>query len=82
MGNEWLGGCEKEHISLSLNQATKILNLRLQVYDLNGNLISTKQNISTVSMLDLQTYAAGLYFVRIIDQSTGDVLDTKKLVKF
>jgi len=33
-------------------------------------------------MLDLQTYAAGLYFVRIIDQSTGDVLDTKKLVKF
>jgi len=56
--------------------------ITMQVYDLNGNLISTKQNISTVSMLDLQTYAAGLYFVRIIDQSTGDVLDTKKLVKF
>ncbi len=32
-------------------------------------------------MLDLQNNVAELYFVRFIDLSTGDILDTKKVVK-
>ncbi len=74
---------EMEDISIYPNPARDILNISnaesadIQVYDILGKLILSKENLSVNEELNVSSLQAGAYFIKI---SKGDAVTTKKFL--
>lgn len=86
-------GIENTEINLSVyaypNPTSNYLQLRVeyenfkdisyQLYDINGKLLQTKELVSTETQIDISSYAATTYFVKVTQGN--EVLKTFKIIK-
>ena len=63
------------HISLNSIKASKI-----DIYNISGKLILSKNISSNTQSLDMSSIASGMYFAKII-ASNKDIIEVKKVIK-
>ncbi len=61
-----------------LNIKTKLTNYNISLYNINGQLIETKNNLQESYLFDLSTLSTGIYFIQL---SNDFVIQTIKIIK-
>lgn len=68
--------------TLKINyQISGIQNVTAEILDMNGNIISRKESVTSGSSIDVSGYASGMYIIRLVNGENKEVLYTTKVMK-
>ena len=70
----------KAHISFQISQSPKAENLSIRLLDFNGKLLKEVNLLETAYSISVSDLSTGLYFLQLVANDTGELIETDKLI--
>lgn len=67
------------HVQLTINTSVNLQNAYYQLFDISGRLLTQESVNGTSTLINLQSFAKGLYFLKL--WNNGSVMNTTKIIK-